>query len=178
MNNAGRSRMMPRHGAAALMLALTASCAGYPGPGSAGQSDPLFDPVVFFSGQTRGEGRLKIMFRRAVPITVRGSGSIEADGTLRLRQDIERQGRVTGREWQIRRLPDGRYAATLSEAVGPVMVDVRSSVLRIGYRTRSGERIRQSIRLQPGSNRAQNRMNIIKFGMVVATISEEISRIE
>lgn len=178
MINAGGARMIPRNGAAALMLALTASCAGYPSPGSAGQSEPHFDPVAFFSGETRGEGRLKIVFRRTVPMAVRGSGSIEVDGTLRLRQDIERQGQVTRREWQIRRMPDGRFAATLSEAAGPVMVDVRNSVLRIAYRTRSGDQIRQSIRLQPGGKHARNRMNVIKFGIVVATISEEISRVE
>lgn len=167
-----------RNSAAALLLAFTASCAGYPGPGGVREQPPQFDPIAFFSGETRGEGRLKILFRRAAPMTVRSSGSPEPDGALRLRQEIERGGKRTVREWQIRRLTGGRYSATLTEALGPVFVDVRGSVLRIGYRSRTGEQIRQSIRLMPGGMRAENRMNISKFGIVVATIREEISRVE
>jgi hypothetical protein len=161
-----------------LVAALLASCAAYPRAEGPALAQPVFDPIVFFAGETRGTGTLRILFRREQPMRVRGTGYAGEDGVLRLRQEIERAGRTTTRDWEIRATGPGSYAATLSEADGPVSVSVSGNTLRIGYRTRSGERIGQTLRLLPGGRVAINRMTIRKYGMDVAVISETIVKPE
>src|SRR5215210_4184263 len=103
-------------------LAPVAALALYAAPA---QAEPRVDPFRFFEGRTESEGMIKVAFKKAFRSHAVGRGRIERDGTLVLVQQV-REGREPPRErrWVMRRIGSGRYSGTMSEAVGPVRIDL------------------------------------------------------
>lgn len=138
---------------------------------------PHFDPVAFFTGATEGQGRLKVMLSRGKAMHVSGHGAVEPDGTLVLDQTVTTAGeKDRTRRWRIRRITPDHYVGTLTDATGPVRIDVAGNRLRIRYHAKGGLAFGQVITLEPGGQVAHNAMNVRKLGMVVATIRETITR--
>jgi hypothetical protein len=139
----------------------------------------IFSPEVFFLGHTEGVGSLKIMFGPRRPVRVHGRGRIAADGSLVLEQDIEQAGKpMKHRRWMMQSLGGGRYAATLSDATGPVIGAVEGNVMKLNFPAKGGLRIRQVLTLAKDRRSARNRLTIRKFGIVVATLAETITRLD
>jgi hypothetical protein len=159
-----------------LLLAL-AACVPAPPP-MRRAPQPVFDPIAFFAGETRGEGRLSTILRAASRFTVHGRGRIAPDGSLVLDQTIVRAGRpAQQRSWRIRRTAPGGYAASLSSAEGPVAVAVDGNILRLDFRE-DGLAVHQAIALAPDGRTARNRMSLSKLGLRVAAVEERIARID
>ena len=65
---------------------------------------PALDAPAFFTGQSRGEGTLKIALRRPRAVTVASVGRWGSDGGLILDQTVTLAGQpATQRQWQLRR---------------------------------------------------------------------------
>ena len=159
-----------------LALALTACISGFPPARPAPR--PVFDPIAFFAGETRGEGRLSIVFRSASRFTVHGSGRIAPDGSLILDQRIDRPGRPPQRrQWRIARIGPELYAASLSSADGPVSAAVDGNLLRLDFREK-GLAVHQEIVLDADGRSARNRMTLSKLGIPIAAVEETILRLE
>lgn len=155
-----------------LALALTA-CAGSPPPAATG---PVFDPLAFFNGGTRGSGELAIVLRKPRSLTVEGRGRVRADGVLVLRQRIEEEGRpARTRRWEMRRVGPNSYVGTLSDATGPVRLEASGRTLRIRYPSAEG-RVEQRLTLSPDGRTAQNRLTVKRLGVVIATVNETIRK--
>ena len=177
-----RTNMLDTRNAArtmSLIIAAALASAWAPfAPGrSAAPTGPHFDPVVFFTGDTEGNGRLKVMTSRGKTMHVIGHGALQEDGVLVLDQTVMTQGdHATTRQWRIRQTAPDHYAGTLTGASGPVTLDVAENRLRIRYRAKGGLRFSQRLTLEPGGQQARNVMHVRKLGMVVATIRETIMR--
>ena len=103
-------------GASAALALLPASLPAQTGR-QAGRS---FDPVVFFSGKTTGEGRLKKMFSSAQATHVTGRGRMDG-AVLVLDQTVTIAGEPTReRQWRLRAAGPGHWTGTLSDARGAV----------------------------------------------------------
>lgn len=138
---------------------------------------PVFDPLRFFAGRTRGEGRLKVVLRSAVAVSVRGRGTPQPDGSLVLEQRIVEGAKPPRtRHWRLREVSPGRYTGTLSDARGPVTDIVRGRSLRLAYATPGGFRIRQWLTLAPDGQSADNWLEARRFGIKVAGLHETITR--
>jgi hypothetical protein len=134
------------------------------------------DPLAFFTGESRGNGTLNPVFGRAVPIRVESRG-VRQGNTLTLTQRIaEGDKPVRTRTWTIRRLTDGSYFGTLTDADGVVDMDLRGSRTYITYTTPSGLRIKQHLALQPDGRTLLNRLEAFKFGIRVAVLDETIRK--
>jgi hypothetical protein len=134
------------------------------------------DPIAFFTGETRGSGTLEPVFGRSVPITVESRGTPEGSG-LRLAQRIREGGKPERtRTWIMRPAGPGRLTGTLTDAEGPVAIQVDGPRASIDYRTPSGLRIRQQLALQPDGRTLLNRLEAFKFGLRVAMLDETIQR--
>ncbi len=166
---------LPLIGAAALaMMTAWAPAASVRDLAAAG---PHFDPVAFFTGETEGRGRLKVMFSRAKSIHVSGHGMLQGDGVLVLDQTVTTEGdHAKSRQWRIRQTAPDHYVGTLTDASGPVRLDVTGSRMRIRYHAKGGLVFSQVLTLQPGGQVSQNVMRVRKLGMVVATVRETITR--
>ena len=140
---------------------------------------PPFKAEEFFLGRTEGKGTIKGPLSRRTGLNEVGVGKIDGDGTLVLDQRVQREGHpVEIRQWRIRKLRDGRYAGTLSDAKGPITAEVNGNCLHLKYTIAKGNYgTEQYVYLQPGGRVAINRMIVRKFGLTVATVEETIRKV-
>lgn len=135
-----------------------------------------FDPVVFFSGKTTGEGWLKKLFSSAQATHVIGRGRLDG-AVLVLDQTVTIAGEKSReRQWRLREAGPGHWTGTLSDARGAVDASAAGAVLTIAYTSNDGMGITQQVTLAPDGQSARNLMKVKKFGMAVATLDETITR--
>ena len=153
------------------------TCVHAPPPHTAA-SAPRFSAQVFFAGATHGDGRLKVAFSAATPVTVDGHGHVEADGTLVLDQTVTgASAKPEQRQWRIREVAPGRYAGTLSDAAGPVSGVVTGNRLHLHFHMNGGLIADQWLDLSADGQVAANRMVVAKLGIPVAVLAETIRRV-
>lgn len=161
-----------------LMMLPLAGCVSTPRHADLAAPGPTFAPEVFFAGKTVGEGRLRVVFSHAKPVHVEGEGRVEPDGALTLVQRVEEQDKPARvRSWRLRHSQDGGYDVTLSDAIGPVDVEVKANLLHIRFTMKGRLGVEQWIYLQPDGRSALNRMVVRKFGIPVATLHETIRKV-
>ncbi len=161
--------------AAFLSLALC-GCAGHVGPLPAADN-VRFDPIRYFSGPSVGVGTLHKLVGGSVPIQVSSLGEGNLDRLILTQTIREGSKPPRVRAWTVQRIGDGRYAATLTDAVGPVSVTVRNGSAFINYRMKGGLVVDQQLALQPNSMIVCNRLSVRKFGFRVAHVNETIRRL-
>ncbi len=140
-------------------------------------AQPAFDPLRFFTGRTRGVAELKVVLRARRPVSVRGTGTILPDGSLRLDQTVVEGGKAPRvRHWRLRRIAPGRYAGTLTDARGPVEGVVDGNRMVLSFTSTGGFRVRQTLTLQPDGRTLANRLEAKRFGITVAVLTERITK--
>jgi hypothetical protein len=143
-------------------------------------ADPLaarFDPVAFFTGRTEGKGTLRKIMSDPAPLHVEGVGRVAPDGTLILDQRVQESATAPRRrQWRIRETSPGRYAGSLTDAVGPMVGAMKGNRLHIRFTMKGGLDVEQWLTLQAGGRTLANRMTVRKFGMVVAALDETIRK--
>jgi len=150
-----------------LALALAASAAS-----------ASFDPVDFFRGRTKGEGKLKVIFQASKAIDVESVGTDGADGSLVLKQIVTEQGKQPRtRYWRLRSEGGGRYTGTLTDAVGPVKIETDGGRIHIRYRSKDNLMFEQWL-TPAGSRRIDNHMRVKRFGIIVAHVDEVITKLD
>ena len=137
-----------------------------------------FNPVEFFRGRTQGEGTLKVLFKPAKIMRVDSLGTVEKDGSLLLTQRINEPGKQPRtRYWRLREAGSNRFEGTLTDAAGPVRVDVEGERIRIRYRGKDHLDFEQWL-TAAGPGRVANQMRVRRFGIVVARFSEVIRKLD
>lgn len=140
---------------------------------------PVFSPLRFFEGRTEGQGEVKIVFKSPHAVRVHGEGRIAPDGALTLVQDVHEEGKPPRRRsWHIRETAPGRYAGTLSDATGPVELEIVDGRFHIRFRMKGGLGIEQWLTAAPGGRSVHNSMVIRKFGITVAKLEETIRKLD
>jgi hypothetical protein len=137
-----------------------------------------FNPVDFFRGRTHGDGTLKIIFQSAKTMSVDSEGSTEKDGSLLLKQVIHEPAKPPRiRYWRMRQTGAHSFAGTLTDASGPVQVDVARDQVRIRYTATNNLNFDQV--LTPVSPReVRNVMKVKRFGLTVAHYNEVIRKLD
>lgn len=145
--------------------------------GAATAAEPSPDPIAFFLGHTEGVGDMKVVMRPAFAMAVHGVGRLEADGTIVVDQLVEESGkRPHQREWRIRATGPGRYAGTLTDAVGPIVGEMVGGRLHLRFWMKGRLAVEQWIGFDPDGRAAHNFMRVRKKGVVVACLTETIRR--
>ena len=137
---------------------------------------PVLDPIAYFTGQTSGHGRIKVVFKSAVPLRVESLGR-PSTGDLVVDQRIS-EGDKPGRErrWIIRPTRPGQFTGSLTDASGPVTASAWGNTARIAYTMRNGLDVEQWLVLADDKRTIQNQMTIRKWGIPVAWVDERISK--
>ncbi|KQN26840.1 hypothetical protein ASE86_04635 [Sphingomonas sp. Leaf33] len=172
-----RGRCCRAVGLSALTLVIS-SCASIGPSARLDAPAPVFAPLAFFTGHSVGEGVLRVTLSHARRVHVVSDGEVDPDGTLVLVQHVK-EGSKPPRErtWHMRELGGGRFAVSLSDAIGPVEADVAGNRLHLRFRGKGGLGIEQWIYRQPGGDTALNRMVVRKFGLPVASLRETIRQV-
>ena len=155
----------------ALMLGILAM------PGT-GRAEPLSDPMRFFEGQTESISTVKVAMKRPFRSRSLGRGKLLPDRSLDLVQRVEDEGKpVRERRWKIRQVGPGRYAGTMSEAVGPVVIEYTPDGYRFQFKMKGNLAVEQWLVPQSDGERAKSRTIIRKFGITVARSDGTIRKI-
>lgn len=137
-----------------------------------------FNPVDFFRGHTHGDGTLKIIFQSAKQIKVDSFGRSEKDGSLLLEQTIHEPGKPPrDRAWRLRQTGPNRFEGTLTDAAGPVRVDVSGEGVRIRFKGKNNLDFDQ-ILTPDGPRQVSNKMRVKRFGLTVAHFNEIIRKLD
>jgi hypothetical protein len=157
----------------ALVLAATLAGCGSTVPAQ----PPGFDPLAFFTGPSRGEGTLKVIARRTVPIRVESHGRPDGKGGIVLDQTISEGAKpARQRRWVLRRTSPTTMTGTITDNPGPVRGRLDGNRLILDYAMKGGLKAEQVLTIQPGGRRLVNRMTVRKFGLPVARVDEVISK--
>lgn len=141
-------------------------------------SQPRFDALLFFAGETEGRGTLSKLFSDPATVRVQGSGTVR-DGVLTLDQRISEGDRpVRTRQWLIREDRPGHYTGTLTDAVGAVSGTAEGNLVTLRFTLAGGFGVVQRLTLSADGRRAHNVMTVRKLGVTVAVLSEDIRRVE
>lgn len=126
-------------------------------------------PLAFFEGRTVSEGTTKIVLKKPYKARSQGVGRIEPDGTLNLVQQVQEGAEPRKeRRWRIRQVAAGRFSGTMSEAIGPVIVEQVGERFRFRFRMKGGLSVEQWLTPLAGGMTARSTLVVRKLGVAVA----------
>lgn len=159
-----------------LFLALL-TAATVAGSLAAAQAPVEFTPRAGFGGESEGRGTLKFVFRKPRAFHVTSHGTEQSDGTFRLDQTITFAGEPPqSRFWVMTRSANNRYAATLSDAAGPVEATVSGSRLSLRYRVKGPVFMHQELVLSADGRTVDNVGVVRLLGIPIGRLQETITR--
>ena len=145
-------------------------------PGSATASLP--QPLQFFSGRTEMISTVKVVARKPYRSRTLGNGRILPDGSLVLIQQVFEEGKSPQqRNWRIRQIGPHRYAGTMSDATGPILVEELGGRYRFKFRMKGNLSVEQWLTPAAGGNSAASNVTVRKFGLRVASSVGFVRRI-
>jgi hypothetical protein len=166
--------MSRNHCGLAFAAALAIVC-----PASLGAADRQSSPMSFFEGKTESIGTVKVILKRSFKSRSLGLGKILPDGSLDFVQHVQDEGAPPReRRWKIRQTAPGRFAGTMTEAVGPVVIEETPKGFRFRFKMKDNLSVEQW--LIPVSNGASARslVTVRKFGVTVARSEGTIRKIK
>ena len=156
----------------ALLAAATVAC-----PMAVAQAPVEFTPSAGFGGESTGRGTLKFVFRKPRAFHVTSRGAEQGDGTFRLDQTITFAGEPPqSRFWVMTRTAAHRYAATLSDAAGPVEATVSGPRLSLRYRVKGPVFMHQELVLSADGHTIDNVGVVRLLGIPIGRLQETITR--
>jgi hypothetical protein len=145
---------------------------------SAAASAEVTDPLRFFEGRTENVGTVKVMLHKPYRTHAIGRGRIERDGSLTLVQRVEDEGKPPReRRWQVRQTGPGRYVGTMTDALGPVVIEQVGNGYRFRFKMKGNLGVEQWLKPADGGNSARSLTRVKKFGMTVATSDAMIRKL-
>lgn len=149
----------------------------------------MFDPFIFFAGETRGTGTLSKAFAGDTLVRVEGSGRIEqevvreagwaaAPRRVLLLDQVVHEGDKPARkrQWRLHAAGPGVYEGTLSGAASPVTARSEGNRLVITFSLKGGFPVQQDLILSDDGKHAQNVMRVTKLGVTMAVLAEDIRK--
>ena len=161
-----------------LFLVGLASCAS-PALDQFAGSQPVFDPVRFFTGHVQSWGVLENRSGEpTTPITTDCLGNPDGTDGVHMMQHLTEGAKSQVRAWHMRRVTASRYEATANDIVGTAAGDVSGRVFHLRY----------TLALAPGNalknvsmdqwmylmddGSLVNRATVSKFGTILAEVTE------
>ena len=173
-----------RRAARRLILSATAlclcGCLGRKPVAEFASQGPQVQPEAFFNGSAHSWGVLET--RSGAPsktFHVESRGHAEPDGSFRLDQTVSFEGEPSRtRSWTLHRRGAHGYVAELTDAAGEVVGEAYGPLFHLRYPLKSpeGGSMEQWMYLQPGGGILLNEATVRVAGIVVARLSERISR--
>jgi len=143
----------------------------------AASAAPLTNPLRFFEGRTETAGTMSVVMHKPYHVTNVGRGTIRADGTLLLVQQVLAEGQPSKeRVWRIHQIGAGKYLGTMTEAVGPVAIDEVGNRYRFRFTLKGGFSAEQWLTPSSDGNSGLSILTIRKFGLIVAKSISTIRR--
>ena len=155
-------------GAAAIALA-----------GAAAAPAPALDMTAFFTGHTRTENVLKIVFKSPARLIVDSVGGKGDRGDFVLIDTVREEGKpVRTRKWIMRPIGPNHFTGSLTDATGPVDVVVNGRRAVIRYTMKGGLKVIQQMDLQPDGRTLSNHVVVRKFALKFASVDGTVRKLD
>jgi len=142
------------------------------------QAVPLSDPLRFFEGRTESIGVMKLMMKRPFKVRSIGRGKIISDGSLLLIQQVHDDGQpMKERTWRIKQVGPGKYAGSMSEAIGPVRIEQVGDGYRFRFKIKGNLAVEQWLIPDADGNSGASKLTIRKYGVKVASSDATIRKL-
>jgi len=133
----------------------------------------------FFAGRTRTENVLKIALHRPVPLIVDSVGGKGDRGDFVMVDTVHEGDKpVRTRKWIMHQVGPGRFAGTLTDAVGPVDMSVSGGSATVRYKMKGGLDIVQTMTLQDDGRSMSNHVVAKKFGLTFAHVDGTVRKLD
>lgn len=150
-----------------LVAALPIALLGASASASTAVVNAQTDPMRFFEGRTESISTIKLIMRKSFESRSLGRGEIDS-GVLNLVQRVQEDGKSPfDRRWRMRQVGPGRFAGTMTEAVGPVAVEEVGERYRFRFKMKGNVSVEQWLTPLPGGKVARSNVTIRKLGMTV-----------
>jgi hypothetical protein len=161
-----------------LCASLTLACASALSTATSAATAPLAEPLRFFEGRTESVGTMKMMMKQPFRVRSIGRGTIAPDGSLTLVQEVHDDGQPPHqRIWRIRRVGPGRFAGSMSEANGPVIVEQVGSAYRFRFKMRGSLAVEEWLFPNDDGKSGASKLTIRMYGMKVASSDATIRKL-
>ena len=149
-------------------------------PADFAATQPPFDILRFYTGQTRSTGYLESRGGGPLKRVATATWGHREAGELRMTQDVSFDGGPAQRRtWQLRRVDEHHYEATSPNVIGVARGEAWGNTLRLDYvlalspgNPLSRVRMTHWMMLQPDGRTMLNAVTVKKWGVVVARITE------
>jgi hypothetical protein len=157
--------------AAAAMLVLAATASAAPAPRQ-------LDLTAFFTGRTRAENDLKIVFHRTTKLIVDSVGHVDGNTFVLVDTVHEGDKPVRTRKWVMHQIGPGRFGGTLTDATGPVDMIISGDTATVRYVMKDGGlSVVQQMQLKPDGTIA-NHVDVKKLGLRFARVDGIIRKLD
>ena len=139
---------------------------------------PLQHPLRFFEGPTETVGTMKAIMKKTHRVESIGRGTIGPDGALTLVQQVHDEGEAPHeRIWHIRQVGPTKFAGTMSEATGPIVIEQVGDGYRFRFNLKGGLAAEQWLIPNRDGNSGSSILTVRKFGMTVARSEATVRRL-
>jgi hypothetical protein len=161
-----------------MMRRLILASALFAMPATSAPEPRHLDIAAFFTGRTHADNDLKIVLHRTTKLVVDSSGHVE--GKEFVQTDVIHEGDKPARTriWRTHQTGPGHFGGTLSDATGPVDIDVRGDTATIRYTMKGGLDVFETMQLQPDGRSLSNQVVAKKFGLTFAHVDGTIRKLD
>jgi hypothetical protein len=162
---------MKRLAAAAIVLLSPATASA--------AAEPKLDMLAFFTGKTHSESVLKVVLKKPVPLIVDSIGGKGDRGDFVMIDAVHEGDKpVRERKWIMKQAGPNHFTGSLTDATGPVDIQVADDTATITYTMKGGLKVEQQLQLQRDGKTLSNRVTAKKLGMKFAHVEGVVRKLD
>jgi hypothetical protein len=135
--------------------------------------------LAFFTGKTHADNVMKVVLKKPVPLIVDSVGGKGDRGDFVL-IDTVREGDkpVRQRKWIMRQAGPNHFTGTLTDATGPVDIQIDGDTAMIRYVMKGGLNIQQQLKLSADGKTLSNQVIAKKVGLKFARVEGTVRKVD
>jgi hypothetical protein len=146
---------------------------------AAAADKPRLDMLAFFAGKTHAENVMKVVLKKPVPLIVDSIGGKGDRGDFVLIETVHEGDKpVRQRKWIMRQAGPNHFTGSLTDAVGPVDVQIDGDTATIRYVMKGGLKIEQHLKLAADGRSLSNQVVAKKLGMKFAHVEGTVRKLD
>ena len=142
-------------------------------------AEPKLDMLAFFAGKTHAENVMKVVLKKPVPLIVDSIGGKGDRGDFVLIETVHEGDKpVRQRKWIMRQAGPNHFTGSLTDAVGPVDVQIDGDTATIRYVMKGGLKIEQHLKLSADGRTLSNQVVAKKVGLKFARVEGIVRKVD
>jgi len=142
-------------------------------------AEPKLDMLGFFAGRTHSDSILKVVLKRPVKLIVDSVGGKGDRGDFVMIDTVHEGDKpARQRKWIMKQAGPNHFTGSLTDASGPVDIQVDGDTATITYMMKGGLKVEQQLQLQRDGRTLSNRVTAKKLGMKFARVEGSVRKLD